>query len=205
MPISIHSSSPRLLAWTITEVPTVLFPPQDVESLWKVFTFSKKSDLKRYSRKARIYASDFTTFIIMCRKGFLPFLYRCQFSERRPNHLAPTKANHDALVRSFNKGVGPLDGEGQKALRKVFALLDERRCLAGHMFFTPGFHEWHFFYFDQRDMAGNGNHWQGGAHIHLVNWLWPNLDPRMVLHNFEVNNKPPSGALHLRYDSTDDL
>ena len=180
-------------------------PSQDFEAFCKVFTFSKKSDLKHYSRKARIYAPDFTTFIILCRIGRLPFHYRCHFSDNRPAHLAPTKANHNALVRSFNNGVGPLNREGQKALRKIFALLDERRCLAGHMFFTPGFHEWHFFYFDQRDMAEDDNHWQGGAHIHLVNWLWSNVNPRMLLQDFERNNKPPSGAFHLRYDSTDKL
>ena len=72
------------------------------------------------------------------------------------------------------------------------------------MFFTPSWHEWHFFYFDQRDLAENDNHWQeGGPHIHLVNWLWPNLDGDLVWSDFVRNKEVPRQALHLRYVSDD--
>ena len=120
-----------------------------------------------------------------------------------PEHLVPTKARLGALSRNARNGVGPLDREGRKAIGKIFTLFDQRRCLVGHMFFTPGLHEWRFFYFDRRDTAENANHWKSGPHIHLVNWLWPTLDPRSVCGDFVSANKPPPQALHLRYDPDD--
>ena len=181
----------------------MLFRTRDLESFLKLFTFSKKRNLERYCRGTMVYGSDFAAIIMACDAGRLPFHHRIYHSDIVPEHLVPTEASLSALSRNARKGVGPLDREGCKAIRKVFTLFDQRRWLVGHMFFTPGLHEWHFFYFDQRDMAENANHWKGGPHIHLVNWLWPTLDPRLVWRDFVSTNKPPPQALHLRYDPDD--
>lgn len=173
------------------------------ESFLKIFTFSKKRHLERYCRDAIVYGSDFAATVMACDAGRLPFHHRIHQTDLVPGHLVPTEASLGALSRNVRKGIGPLDSAGRKAARKVFALFDQRRWLVGHMFFTLGLHEWHFFYFDQRDMAENANHWKGGPHIHLVNWLWPNLDPRSVWRDFVSTNQAPPQALHLRYDPDD--
>ena len=178
----------------------MLFRTRDLESFLKVLTFDKKRPLERYCRTAIVYGSDLAATIVECNRGVLPFHHRIHHRDIVPRHLPPTEASLDALSRNAAKGVGPLDRDGRKAARKVFALFDERRWLVGHMFFTAGMQKWHFFYFDQRDMAENANHWKGGPHIHLVNWLWPNLDPHSVWRDFVGENRPPSQALHIRYD-----
>jgi hypothetical protein len=87
----------------------------------------------------------------------------------------PSEEDHRAL--SENE-VGLLKPRVRKTMRKVFQLFKERRTLAGHMFYTPGLHEWHFFSFDQNDLLEtSGNHRVQGAHIHFLNWLWPHIEP----------------------------
>ena len=181
----------------------MLFRTRDVESFLKLFTFSKKRNLERYSRDTVVYGSDFAAIITASDAGRLPFHHGIYRSDIVPPHLVPTKASVGALSRNAMNGVGPLDREGRKAIGKLLTLFDQRRCLVGHLFFTPGLHEWHFFYCDQRDTAEDGNHWKGGPHIHLVNWLWPTLDPRSVWRDFVSTNKPPPQALHLRYHPDD--
>jgi hypothetical protein len=100
-------------------------------------------------------------------------------------------------------GVGLLNPAVKKVVNKIGSLFEQRRWLVGHMFYTASLYEWHFIYFDQRDTeARRPNHWKRGAHIHLVNWMWPNLDPKTVWKEFVENRKPPGGALHIRYDDT---
>ena len=150
----------------------MLFRTRDLESSLKLFTFSKKRNIERYSRSAIVYGSDFAAIITACDADVCPSIIASTVPIPCLSILVPTKASLGALSRNARNGVGPLDREGRKAIGKIFTLFDQRRCLVGHMFFTPGLHEWHFFYFDQRDTADNANHWKGGPHIHLVNWLW---------------------------------
>jgi hypothetical protein len=112
--------------------------------------------------------------------------------------LHPTDEDGVALAES---GVGPLRGVAVKVVRRFGQMMVERRYLVGHMFYTPGFSEWHFIDFDQRDTESvRRNQWNGGPHIHFVNWLWPRLDAVTVWRNFVTTNEPPGGALHVRYD-----
>ena len=203
----------------------MLFRTRDLEGFLKVFTFSKKRALERYCRDTTVYGCDFANVIVACEDGVLPFRHRIHYSDIVPKHLVPTDASLGAVSRN---SVGPLDREGRKAARKIFALFDERRWLVGHILegarratggrdpattspevpatvqrrrFSADMHEWHFFCpFDQRDTAARANHWKGGSHIHLVNWLWPNLDLRSVWRDFVRKNERPPQALHLRYN-----
>jgi hypothetical protein len=86
-------------------------------------------------------------------------------------------------------------------MTKVTQMFIERRNLAGHMFFTGGLHEWHFFSFDQNDLVeGTRNHWKGGAHVHFINWLWPHINPREMWAQFTLEAKKPNSALHIRHE-----
>jgi hypothetical protein len=70
----------------------------------------------------------------------------------------------------------------------------------GHMFVEKESRKWHFFYFDQRDTSEQANHWVGGSHIHLTNYLWPNADPVTLLERFTKGNPLLRSALHIRFD-----
>lgn len=78
-------------------------------------------------------------------------------------------------------------------------MLDERRLVNGHMFFTPDQSNWHFFYFDQRDIDRYNNHWIHGPHVHYLNYLWPRRTAESVWTEFVSGNPSMKGALHIRY------
>ena len=142
--------------------------------------------------------SDFATVVLTCKVGALPFHHKIHYTDTIPDHLVPDETWGAALGDS---GVGPLKSPAQKVVNKIGSLFEQRRYLVGHVFFTPGLDQWHFIYFDQRDTESQRqNHWKGGAHIHLVNWLWPNIDPRTVWTEFVEHRKVPGGALHIRFD-----
>ena len=176
-----------------------MYRPRDLEGLFKIFTFDKKRDLERYCRDVVVYGSDFAAFIRACNGSeALPFFHRIYYHDIVPEHLVPTDAGRAAIAAN---GVGLLKPEARKAVRKVFQLFEDRRWLVGHMFYTESLYEWHFFCFDQRDTeASRRNHWKNGAHMHFVNWLWPNYGARLVWSAFAANNVTPGGSVHIRYN-----
>lgn len=95
--------------------------------------------------------------------------------------------------------VGTMPPDVAKAFGKITQIFKDRRLLNGHMFLCPQTGRWHFFYFDQRDTDVRDPHWEHGAHIHFVNWLWPGLTGQGVLETFASAKPKFKGALHLRY------
>jgi len=175
---------------------------RDVEGLLKIFTFDRKADLERYCRDLVVYQSDFVAFVLACDAGRLPLRHKIHFRDYVPEHLEPSESQREALAAN---GVGPLKGEALKMVRKMFQLFEERRHLVGHMFFTPDLSEWHFLYFDQRDVTEGGpNHWKGGSHVHLLNWLWPEYSAESLWNTFTSGRAKPGGSFHIRYSSRDD-
>ena len=173
---------------------------RDLQGLLTIFTFTKKADLEKHCRELVIYSTDFASAILACRGGTLPLLHRIHPSDTVPEHLTPQE--HWGRTIASNRG-GRLTPAAQKVVNKIGSLFVQRRYLVGHMFYTPDLREWHFVYFDQRDVeARNRNHWKRGVHVHFVNWLWPNLDPQVVWSDFVQKRKPPGGALHVRYDDS---
>src|SRR5262245_1510966 len=109
----------------------------------------------------------------------MPFVHKSHARDYRPEHLEPSDEELNALFKSVP---GPVTGEAAKTAQKLFIQSPrERRYLVGHIFFTPDLSKWHFFYFDQRDLQEREpNHWQGGSHIHFINWLWPQHDAQSL-------------------------
>jgi hypothetical protein len=170
---------------------------KNIEGFLKLFTFDKKRELERYCREVVIYGSDFAAFIFACDSGRLPFLHRIHCGDHVPERLNPTDKDLAALA---GNGVGPLQPGAQKTMRKIFQLFRDRRYLVGHIFYVPDLSEWHFFQFDQRDTEDErANHWKEGAHIHFLNWLWPNYDAETLWANFTSGKAKMNDSLHLRY------
>jgi hypothetical protein len=169
----------------------------DLESLMKMFSFEKKADLVRYCRDLTIRSEDFFTLLLGCEASGEPFIHEISYRDKVPLHLVPKDSEIEAL-KSTPAGT-LLSGYAAKAVSKMAHAFDERRYLVGHLFFKPDYSQWHFFCFDQRDIAAEGNHWKEGSHVHFVSWLWPGLDPKSILSDFVTEEERPGGAIHLRF------
>lgn len=174
---------------------------ETLESFLKLFTFDKKRELEKYCKDLVINADDFVNFIIACEAGLVGFAHQIHYRDFSPEHLAPT--DEDLAALSSNP-VGPLQPAAQRFVRKISQIFVERKYLVGHIFYVSDLSQWHFFQFDQRDLEGErDNHWKGGAHIHFLNWLWPNYDAKTVWENFASGRDKLSGSLHVRYYDRD--
>jgi hypothetical protein len=87
-----------------------------------------------------------------------------------------------------------------KHLRRLEQLFAQHRQLVGHLFYTPELSNWHLIYFDQRDINRRQNHWIGGSHMHIINWLWPERDCQTEWDRFRSGNVQMKGALHVKFD-----
>jgi hypothetical protein len=174
-----------------------MFQLQDLEGFLKIFTFDRKKDLDRYCREVVVHSQDFAAFVVSCDGGRMPFQHRIHYRDYVPEHLVPSEPGLGALAHN---GVGPLQGDALKMVRKLGQLFRERRYLVGHMFFTPDLHEWHFFYFDQRDLEDERpNHWKGGSHVHFINWLWPEHDAQSLWSRFVSADVQLGGSFHIKF------
>ena len=170
-----------------------------LDDLLTIFTIKKKSKLKQHCRSITILQNEFANFILACMAGKIPWLHRRHHRDFVPEHLNLTDDDLGALAAS---AVGVMKPRAQKTANKISALFEERRLLSGHIFFTPDQTKWHLFYFDQRDFAERDNHWEGGSHIHLINYLWPNLTASKVWNQFCEGNPQIRGALHIKFKRT---
>ena len=173
---------------------------QNIEGLLKLFTFAKKRELEKYCRDVVIYSSDFADFIITCELTGLPFRHQIHYRDHVPQHLNPTDEDLAALEAN---PVGPLLPSAQKTVRKIGQIFRDRRYLVGHIFYVPDLSEWHFFQFDQRDLEDErANHWKEGAHVHFLNWLWPNYEVKTLWANFTSGKVKMNDSLHVKYLDT---
>jgi hypothetical protein len=169
---------------------------ENTEALLQLLAFDKKRELEQYCREIVIDSSAFADFILACEFGQFPFLHMIHYQDHVPEHLHLRDKDLAALSAS---PVGPLQPGAQKAVRKMSQMFRERRYLVGHMFYVPDLSRWHFFQFDQRDMEDDENHWKEGAHIHFLNWLWPNYDAKTLWANFTSGKAKMNDSLHVRY------
>jgi hypothetical protein len=172
----------------------------NTDAILKLFTFDKKRELEKYCRDLIIHSRDFANFILACELGSFPFLHQIHYRDHVPDDVHLTDKDLAALA---GNPVGPLEPGAQKTVRKIGQMFKVRRYLVGHIFYTPDLGEWHFFQFDQRDLEDErDNHWKEGAHIHFLNWLWPNYDAKTLWANFTSGKAKMNDSLHVRYLDT---
>ena len=168
------------------------------DGLRAIFRISKKRDLQKHFRDLTVTRDELFSLIVEVGSGQRrPFGYRRHFREVVPEHVDLSQI--DSLQ------IGNVETAEEKA---AFAKLDrlftghfeQRKQLIGHMFQTDDQSKWHFIYFDQRDLKQQLNHWTHGAHIHLINYLWPNWTAETLWNEFVSGAKRLSGALHVRFD-----
>jgi hypothetical protein len=96
------------------------------------------------------------------------YLYARKIEEFRPDHLS---FDQSSVLKRLHSGK-PKDV--QKLNRRMGALFKERRIISTHMFYNES--KWHLLFFSTEDRTKENNHWASGAHIHFVNFLWPQYD-----------------------------
>lgn len=169
---------------------------KNTDAILKMFTFDKKRELEQYCRTIVIDSSAFANFIFACELTGSPFIHEIHYRDHVPEHLHLSDKDSTALAAN---GVGLLQPDAQKAVRKISQMFKDRRYLVGHIFYTPDLSKWHFFQFDQRDLEDEQNHWKEGAHIHFLNWLWPNYDAKTLWASFTSGKAKMNDSLHVRY------
>ena len=170
--------------------------PVDLESFCRLFEIKSKRELEKYARSLVVHKSDFASLILACSATGEPYRHYRHHREYIPPHLGLTEQDRKAMATAK---LGMMPDNVAKAFRKVTQTFKDRRLLSGHLFVSPATHEWHFFYFDQRDMDILEPHWDGGAHIHFVNHHWPGYSAESIWTTFTGAKPNIKGALHLRY------
>lgn len=130
----------------------------------------------------------------------LPYSHQIYYRDFIPEHLIPTKEEDEAIK---NNGLGLIQGKAKKWANKISQIFIDRRYLVGHLFYTEDLKYWHFFYFDQRDLSNDENHWAKGSHIHFINYLWPQYTASSVWEHFTNGNPIMKGSVHIQYVNED--
>jgi hypothetical protein len=174
-----------------------LRPDADITSLLALCNLPSKSEVEKYCRSLVIRPHDFTSFVVYGREGCFdpPYRYASAFRDRQPPHLIPTDEERAGIGASR---VGqPLQDKGRKALYKMVQMLQERKQLAAHLFYTFNLAHWSLFYFDQRDTQVAANHWEHGPHLHYVSSAWLPLDAETVYQQV-THGRYRFPAVHIR-------
>ena len=168
----------------------------DCSSLIELCNFKDKRELEKFCRTLTIRQTDFVLFILCAQSGGLaPYRYASHFEDRQIPHLIPSDDERAALAAN---GLGPLQGHARKALTKMSQLLRDRRHLSAHLFYTADHAFWHLFYFDQRDIAARGNHWEHGAHLHYASDVRINADAGTIWNQIRAG-KQRFPTIHIRF------
>lgn len=171
-----------------------------VSKLLDLLNATDKKTAEKLCRDLLVNRKDLVQLVLAGRTGALaPYQYACHFTEVRPEHLQLTAANSAALS---DNGVGPLSLDAAKAVRKISQTFVERRAFAAHLFYLPSGDIWHLFYFDQRDVDKNENHWTvGGPHIHYSRECFTQQSLKEVWEAICALLPKPPKSLHVRFES----
>lgn len=165
-------------------------------ALIDLLLIDRKGDLDKRARETTVHQLDLVEIVLACQTGQLPWLHEIHSQQYIPDHLHLSESDQNAMIE---QRPGPFTPEGRKAFNKISETFRQRRVQTGHMFVTPSGSRWHLIYFDQRDIEQNRNHWEHGPHLHLINWLWPHVDPVKLWSDFTSKKTRVSGALHVRF------
>ena len=171
-----------------------------VNTFAEVILCKDKRSLSQLCRTTTVSQSDFVDFIIACKADLTHLNHTMHFVDYVPDHLVETDQDLAVLKadRAFQQSK-----QGQVSLRKLFKTHGERKYKVGHMFISKELQhpisEWHFVFFEIKELATGANHWQGGPHVHITNYLWPNLYCQPIWEDFIHRSAFPSSKLHLSF------
>lgn len=163
-----------------------------------IISCSSKSDLEKLCKTTTITMTEFVDFIIHCKAGLTPLNHTMHFFDFVPPELE--EKPDDWQVLSADREV-QASKEGQRAIRRLFKAHGKRQYRVGHMFVskdpTHPLSKWHFIFFETNELRAKDNHWEMGPHVHITNYLWPNLYCQPIWEAFVLRKEFPPAKLHL--------
>jgi hypothetical protein len=169
-------------------------------SFVEIITCQDKISLKRLCRSTTVASEDFVNFIVACKAGATHLNHVMSWTDYVPDALAPREDDWHVL-KSDSAIMN--SQEGQKALRRLFKSHGQRKYKVGHMFISKELQhpirEWHFIFFEINELYSRNNHWVCGPHVHITNYLWPELYCQQVWEDFIVRKSFPRLKLHLSF------
>ena len=161
------------------------------QTLIDLFQFTKKSNLVKYAKTIEISSSDLSDLIHNCRS--IGYTHMPQWDDITPPHLQGTLSD---IRKAMVAGSPEIHAYMR---RKTRALLIEHNQMSYHFFINDD-QQWHLLYFTFHDTGRSGvNHWQGGTHIHFINYLWPTMNLPLLKEIFSSGNPKFSGAIHIKW------
>jgi hypothetical protein len=156
--------------------------------------------VERFCQNLTITSDGFANVILGAQLGRIPgYEYLSHFVELRPDDIKLTTSDLSALS---SNGVGTLNKEAKKTVRKLNQAFLTRRLLSVHLFYTPSRMFWHLFYFDQRDYENPNSHWEHGPHIHYSRESFVNCPLEDVWSKVTQDKPSLPPALHIRYSDS---
>ncbi|NTV60069.1 MAG: hypothetical protein HGA77_02045 [Chlorobiaceae bacterium] len=167
----------------------------------RVLMCQDKKELKKLCKTLTVEISDFVDVIAGCKAGAFHLNHAMHFFDYVPEHLETRESDFEILDASLEVQAS---SDGQKAFRRLFKTHGQRQYRVAHMFFSREvqhpFSEWHMVFFEMDELSRRNNHWCGGSHIHITNYLWPNLYCQDLLEAFLSRKEFPSSKLHLAFN-----
>lgn len=171
-----------------------------LETFIELLKCSSKNDLQKTCKSIEVASSDFVDFIMLCKSGHGPFEHAMHYHDFVPDHLETTEEDFDILNQSREIQQSK---KGKKSFTRLFKTHGQRKYKIGHLFYEKNNGQegkvWHFIFYEMSELKEINNHWVGGSHFHIVNYLWPNINIHKVWHDFIHNKEYPSTKLHVKY------
>lgn len=168
------------------------------EEFLRIFSITTKQELEKHCRTLVIEKGSFAGLVLGCLTGQVPWFHDSIRKYKVPEHLDLKDKDMEAIGRSE---VGqPISKGALKAFTKMDQMFKDRTVEVGHIFAAPDLSWWNLFYFSEKDTSIEGNHWEGGAHIHLINYLTrPRETAKSIWSKFKAGDKLGS-AIHIRFN-----
>ncbi|MGI2107308.1 hypothetical protein ACRN9A_19450 [Shewanella frigidimarina] len=165
-----------------------------------ILSSANKKELTKNCKHIEVQRNDFTDFIHLCKSGLCHLEHRIKYFDIVPDDVKERSHDWDNLNALSNE-ISSI--ERQKSLSRLFKMHGFRKYIVGHLFLERNCSvnpEWHFIFFEINELKDANNHWKEGAHIHLSNYLFSNLNVADVWNNFVKTHATPTQKIHVRYN-----
>lgn len=169
--------------------------------LISILLCDKKSKLDKICREGFVSSSDLYSLIVASKAEKSSWYHFRKHFHYVPAARELTETDLENLAQ--NKDTR-LVGKALASLNKLYALIDERRCLSLHLFVHRIDASWHILFFDQKDTDERRNHWKEGPHLHLVNYLTYFQNPFDLWDSIVSASERPKSKFHIRYERSED-
>lgn len=170
-----------------------------MNTLLDLFMCQSKADFEEKAAKTTVTQEDIVNVIL---GGGPEFAHIPVFRQ----YDAPNLADATAKLKAMNHDELKVGQPVPKPLLTMMNTLRQQRRQAGHFFWMPEYQgAWWILHFDTNDIRERDNHWEQGAHVHMLSWLThPRSDPNGFLAQMRGEDRPKlPHPVHVRFKQID--